>query len=56
MTRFGLIVAAVGLVIWEIARRLDPSDRSWQKRGLRVFVGGLVIVWLGVLVYIGMLR
>ena len=69
MFRFGILVAVAGLVIWAIARRVEgvggrPTGRgaprreapSWQQRGLRVFVGGLVIAWLGLLVVIGMLR
>jgi hypothetical protein len=58
--RFGLVVAVVGLVVWTLAR--PPASAGavpqtlWQRRGMTVVVGGLVIVWLGLLVVVGILR
>lgn len=60
MIRFGLVVAVVGLVVWLVARpgpAAGPLPQTlWQRRGLTVVVGGLVIAWLGLLVVVGILR
>ena len=61
MIRLGLVVVVVGAVLYALARPRPqgtdaPLERSWRRRGLRVVLVGLVVLWLGTLVAIGALR